>query len=106
MTAKWEFIAEAKVTTWGMGVSYNFEYSSTNRPFSRNLVWAREFVWDDCPLEAAEKIAMIRLHKIGYQPLGWWVFDTTKEGDGAGAGVPYLYTVLERIPGSTASWKD
>ena len=87
MTAQHAFIAEATVTGWGMGVGYSLEYSSDNRPFTRNLIWAHEFVWDEVDLHSDElyDLAVAHLERIGYRVMdsvrmhggaiqggGWW----------------------------------
>jgi hypothetical protein len=89
MAAQHAFITEATVTGWGMGVGRSLEYSSENRPFTRNLIWAREFTWDEVDLHSDElyDLAVAHLERIGYRVMdsvrmhggaiqggGWWLF--------------------------------
>jgi hypothetical protein len=97
-------ITTARVTHWGMGVSHWLEHSSPDSPDDRTLIWAREFVWDEDGDDAVQELAEKALESIGYRPLGWWLF-TTPEDDYY-PNEPYWHSVVERIPGSTRSWRD
>ena len=77
------------------------ECNTSTRGYRRTLVWAREIVWDeelDLRSDALYEAATARLERMGLRALIWWFCDWQDE--------PYWYAVLERIPGSTGTWRD
>lgn len=105
--AEHAFIAEVMVTGRSMNVEYNMEYVSEDRPSTRTLVWEREWIFDhEYPLNSDElqAVAEANLASIGYRTVDgeWWPWS---EKTPPHAHTQW-YAVLERIPGSLASWRE
>lgn len=102
MAGRHTFITEATVTGQHMRVTRHYEYSSKNRPYRRTLVWAREFTWAATTLHSdrLQELATAHLQRMGHRAMAgiWWLMNDTDK--------PHWYAVLERIPDSTASWRD
>lgn len=103
MTGRHTFITEATITSEHMRVTRHYEYSSKNRPYSRTQVWARDFTWTATELHSdrLRELAIAHLQRMGHRTVdgAWWLMDDADDE-------PHWYAVLERIPDSTASWRD
>jgi hypothetical protein len=101
------FICEVVVTGHDMCVEYHMEYASETRPFTRTLIWDRHWTFDrEYPLhnDDLQAVAVANLASIGYRAVGgeWWpCADKHPPHD-----TVEWYAVLERIPESTAGWRD
>lgn len=82
-----------------MWVGHFLDSNTTARGYRRTKIWSRLITWDS-EIAAGELLSVhaeARLEHMGLRPLSWWFFDD---------GVPHWYACLERIPGSTATWRD
>ncbi len=95
-------ITETTLTAAGMQVGYFLESHTSVRGYRRTTIWSRLIEWPT-GMDIADDVRVLgyaedRLKRMGLRPLStWWFFDDP---------VPYWYACLERIPGSTATWRD
>ena len=104
-----EFLTEAVVFAGHMVVTRTVEFRSARRGTSRAVVFERRFDWParDLTDDALRRDAESALAGMGWRPCNgsWWYLDAAGWAPGCERS-DHWYALLERIPGSTAGWRD